>query len=102
MEIIKQYKSFDDEIFDTEEECLEHEKLANSVYGKIKFFNANKEPIIYNNLFGSLDKAYNEAIYIEITDKDVLDYFKYYTGYNIPNDIGFYEYDGVNWLKKRW
>lgn len=99
MEIIKLYKSFDDEVFDTEEECIEHEKLANSVFDKIKFFDADKKPLIYTDLFGSLDKAYNKAIYTEIIDKDVSDYFGYYTGYILPDDTGFYEYDGINWLK---
>ena len=93
MEIIKYYKAFDGETFDTEEECIKHEDFVNKVYDNVKFYGENNTFLPYKNLENEFDKAYNDAKCVNILDSESSKYLYYYTGYSLPETEGLFRYD---------
>lgn len=98
MQIKKTYISDDGEEFETEEECLEHEKTINSMDSVLMIDSrelviAEKDP----------STAYEKAIYLYIFDtkraRAFLDWIHGETGYSIPEKVKageLYYYDEPN------
>ena len=95
MEIKNIYVSYDGKEFETEEECLEYERMGESE-GAVKLFNADGHECLETDPV----ERYERADYIYVLDEEKADaYFnriQEYSGYTVPYDakVGhIYAYD---------
>ena len=109
------YVAFDDEEFDTEEDCREYEATKNDCLKEIinaySFFDKNMEPFtIQQKEFEDSLFALNEALgfseYIhvkQVPSKEAIDFLREYTDYIMPpKEIGWYkwDYNSNDWVRK--
>ena len=114
MKIITTYVAFDDEEFDTMEECVKYEneamQLLIEIFDAYDFYNENHEkyniPYIHNVEEGLdfFDWVTDRVVYVDykkVLSDDAWNFIYNYNGASMPNqdEIGKYRYD---YSKYRW
>jgi len=111
MREVKYYISFDDKRFEDKKECADYEeKIGNlmmEIISLFVFYDKNMKQInhYFENLMGilcSFDWGWQNCVYIKkISDcsEEALNFIKEYFGYPLPDEIGLYKYD---WVEYKW
>lgn len=107
------YVSFDEQEFDTKEECQEHETTIYNYLDNIAscytFYKKNMETMLFawpddlEEGINSLDSLWNESEYVRVLrepDDKAFQFIIHYIGIRLPDKVGLYKYDYIdnNWI----
>lgn len=101
------YRSFDDEVFYTEQDCREYEADAlacvHEIFNKVHFFDdfmglmlAPEDEDDVSAYLDAFEAAHDEASYMFINERPsetAIDFIYGYLGISLPDGVGSFKYD---------